>query len=625
MSEESNPMEEAEAAEPISSTKQPKSKTPRKSKKAQEIDSKKRALKGIELSITKPSYNLQRGLGTLSTDLKSLRWLHLNRLSGFLRKLMGRYNWDEVYGVLSVLLKSTCKDRSPARNRTKYLAALELLKHTDGESSVQKKYQHVFETWMRKLSIHKGWQTKDRFLIQLEFILFCLTQGKTEDANQAVIWLMQEREFTDNPISNLVVGLAFCQDWYDTLCKEFPALDLRGFSVPSQSEMSEPALEMSFDNPRSHVAEEFQEDNYTVNYSDTSIRNDKEMECDEHKKVSIDAVSHRETPHSFHRPQSFYVHSDESDEHEEVTFSGHASILYAQGLEPWLLASRVLYSVKSLDEFLDLQKKVHNESYKGALKYLRAALDSTPPTLEALFPLVQMLLLGDKVKEAMNEVEKFTCSDTTLYARLKASLLEHFDSNNYNYLSTCFEDALKKDPTCTHSLTRLLCMHRQGDYSAEKLLEMVALHLDATYAERNMWKEFASCFLKLSLSEEDRISTCFAGNNEILEEQSRNFNRKSVIVVDSVMGKDWILRCRWWQTRHFSRSILVSELEAGDMQLLTYKAASACHLYGRDFEYVRKVLDCLEKDGNNSDMFSFLQVHMQNSVGFYHNYKRNVN
>lgn len=102
-----------------------------------------------------------------------------------------------------------------------------------------------------------------------------------------------------------------------------------------------------------------------------------------------------------------------------------------------------------------------------------------------------------------------------------------------------------------------------GDYSAEKLLQMVALHLDATYAECNMWKEFASCFLKLSLSEEDRISTCFAGNGETLQGQSKNFNRKPVIVAESVMGKEWILRCRWWQTRHFSQSILVSEFEAG--------------------------------------------------------------
>lgn len=109
-----------------------------------------------------------------------------------------------------------------------------------------------------------------------------------------------------------------------------------------------------------------------------------------------------------------------------------------------------------------------------------------------------------------------------------------------------------------------------GDYSAEKLLQMVAFHLDATYAGCKMWKEFASCFLKLSLSEEDRISTCFAGNGDILQGQSRNFNRNRVIVADSVMGKEWILRCRWWQTRHFSQSILKSELEAGTLHILSF-------------------------------------------------------
>lgn len=65
-------------------------------------------------------------------------------------------------------------------------------------------------------------------------------------------------------------------------------------------------------------------------------------------------------------------------------------------------------------------------------------------------------------------------------------------------------------------------------------------------------------------------------------------------------------------------------MSTGDLQLLTYKAASACHLYGRDFEYVRKVLDCLEKDRENSDMFSFLLIHIRNSVGFYHKSKRNI-
>ncbi|XP_063947348.1 uncharacterized protein LOC108192343 isoform X2 [Daucus carota subsp. sativus] len=575
-------MESSEKTKKSKASKKGKSKTDGKNK---DIDSKKkRDLKGKELAATKPSYNLQRGSATMCTDLKSLQCLHQARLRGFLRKLVMRQNWDE--------------------------AALELLQHTDSEASSKNKFQDVFETWMRKLATPREWQTKDRFLVQLEYIMFCLTRGKTEEASQAVIWLRQEREFQKNRLSNLVVGLVYCQEWYDTLCMEFPTLNLR--RAPDQSEMSEPEFEMSFEDPRSYIADDFQEDNHTVKCnSDASVGNYKEMECEGDPKVSSNVDIQMQTPHSFHRPQSFYVHSSEND--EEDSFSGYASIFNVQGLEPWWLASRVLYTVKDLDEFLYLQKKVYNESYKGALKYLRAALDSTPPTLEALFPLVQMLLIGDQVKEAIDEVEKFS-SDSPVYARYKASLFEHFDSNNHIRLSTCFEDALNKDPQCTHSLTRLLWLHEQGHYSTEKLLEMIALHLDATYADRNIWKEFASCFLKLSPSEEDRISTC---NDKTLQGQSKNFNRKPVRVADSVMGKEWKLRCRWWMTRHFSKMILVSEFEADDVQLLTYKAASACHLYGQDFEYVTKVSEYLEKDINNSAMLSILQTHMQYSAGFY--------
>lgn len=62
-------------------------------------------------------------------------------------------------------------------------------------------------------------------------------------------------------------------------------------------------------------------------------------------------------------------------------------------------------------------------------------------------------------------------------------------------------------------------------------------------------------------------------------------------------------------------------MSSGDLELITYKAASASHLYGRDFEYVVKAFNCLEKD-RNRDMLSFLQMHMQNSVGFYFNFKK---
>lgn len=61
-------------------------------------------------------------------------------------------------------------------------------------------------------------------------------------------------------------------------------------------------------------------------------------------------------------------------------------------LEPWLLPLQFLNSTKNLDDFLYVRKKIHNDSYKGALKYLRFALNSTPPIYEALLPLVQVLV-----------------------------------------------------------------------------------------------------------------------------------------------------------------------------------------------------------------------------------------
>lgn len=53
----------------------------------------------------------------------------------------------------------------------------------------------------------------------------------------------------------------------------------------------------------------------------------------------------------------------------------------------------------------------------------------------------------------------------------------------------------------------------------------------------------------------------------------------------------------------------------GDLELLTYKAASASHMYGPEFGYVVKTYKfLLDRD---SDLSSYLQMHMQNSVGFY--------
>lgn len=107
-------------------------------------------------------------------------------------------------------------------------------------------------------------------------------------------------------------------------------------------------------------------------------------------------------------------------------------------------------------------------------------------------------------------------------------------------------------------------LYTSGCYSTEKLVEMIAWHLDAALANSNIWKEFASCFLKLSQSEEDRMSVCF--------NDDKNGKKKkclyNVVHIPSIFSNPeseytWRLRCRWWQKRYYCQNILVLEIAAG--------------------------------------------------------------
>lgn len=111
----------------------------------------------------------------------------------------------------------------------------------------------------------------------------------------------------------------------------------------------------------------------------------------------------------------------------------------------------------------------------------------------------------------------------------------------------------------------MLCLNSAGDYSAESLLEMIALHLDASHAECTIWKEFASCFLKLSLRDEDTLSACLDGNDGVQKQRfSVRYNRTPEIFTERKSGKAWRLRCRWWLKRHFSNNMLASEIVRGN-------------------------------------------------------------
>lgn len=564
-----------------------------------------RDVKRILVSLRKPSYTLKIGSQNVRTENRA-------RLRRLLSRLVRQHNWDEASGVLSVLLKGTPNEKSPPNNRTKYWVAMELLRHIRGEPINLSKIQHVYEIWMKRIGSMKNWPIKDRIVVQLEFILFCLKQGSVENAHQAVLCLMQQPEFGNDPVSNMVVGLTFCQLWYSSIPEELQLRDSEEAYHPVQTEMSETRFDVSLENYEGHDATDTREAGSSFKPdSDTSVRNDKD--------VALNDDVH-------HQSQGFYMDPAEDSGHGNYSFSNHGDDMQyesnfdARGLESWLLPLRLSQSNKKLEDFIHTRGEMLNDYYKGAVKHLRIALNAKSPVYEAFLPFVQMLLLGNHIDEALDEAEKLSYnSEMILPLRVKASLLEHFDGANYVKLSTCFEDILKKDPTCSHSLLKLVNMHHNGDYSPQHLLEMIALHLDATYPECNIWKEFASCLLKIYSWEEDRLSMCLDGKEGTNKQRcSVRFNRIPEIFTQGISGKTWRFRCRWWLTRHFSLNIIKSEIEAGDLQLLTYKAASASHMYGPQFEYVAKAYIVLENQ--DRDLFLSLKLHMLNCVGFYSNF-----
>lgn len=103
-----------------------------------------------------------------------------------------------------------------------------------------------------------------------------------------------------------------------------------------------------------------------------------------------------------------------------------------------------------------------------------------------------------------------------------------------------------------------------GDYSLESLLEMIALHLEATYPESSIWREFASCFLKLYEYEEDQLSVCLCGNEgEQKANPSIYYKKMPKIFTERTSRNAWMLRCKCWLKSHFARRLFGSEIASG--------------------------------------------------------------
>lgn len=94
---------------------------------------------------------------------------------------------------------------------------------------------------------------------------------------------------------------------------------------------------------------------------------------------------------------------------------------------------------------------------------------------------------------------------------------------------------------------------------------MIALHLDAaTYGICDAWHELASCFLRLSQCEEDRISTLGVGSDPYGQGHLENSNKIPDLFTNGESGKTWRLRARWWLNRHFHYRILMSDISSGN-------------------------------------------------------------
>ncbi|KAK3132077.1 hypothetical protein QOZ80_6AG0515450 [Eleusine coracana subsp. coracana] len=259
-------------------------------------------------------------------------------------------------------------------------------------------------------------------------------------------------------------------------------------------------------------------------------------------------------------------------------------------------------------------KSAPNSFYEDAEKCLRLALHSNPPVTAALLPLVQLLLLGDKLKDALNDLER-TCnsSSTALPFRLRGRLLEYFDENEVSTISFCYEEALTRDPTCSYSIERLITMHRKGCYNTVQLLESIALHLESSNGKPCIWEELASCFLRLFSNQTADYEDCISCTDVQGDKALRAFSKVSSVFFEPFTRETWKVRCKWWMHHHFSPKAYTSGTLTGDCKLLAAKAACASHLLGPKFPYVKAVVSYLVEQ-KAYDEISFVARNKQNSV-----------
>ncbi|KAI3887504.1 hypothetical protein MKX03_032013 [Papaver bracteatum] len=565
---------------------------------------------------------------------RNVRPVHSRRLTLILKKLIRFHKWIEASGVLSALMQGTELEKSPKENRIKYWAALELA-HKEGGELRELRVRALYDVWTRKNGKMMHWLPKEKYLFQMQYFLYRLTvlahghrevetkkdikdeAGKKKDilgeAELTITHLVNDKDFESEPIANTVVGLIYYELWY--MSSTLKEMKLRKFDTYERSAVSE----ISGINSYNEFEDLDGQNSVNVGNAESTVQRDSDTSIVDKKKhhMDIDVIPLREETKFFSQEQGLYDEESSgvicSKEMPYQHPGGNTSIFYSRGLQTSLLPLRLPSLCENMEEDIDSHRGRVNENYGKAVNHLRRALYSTSPVCASLLPLVQLLLLGDQVEPALEELENVSQrSNAELPFRLKANLLEGFNGMNALVLSTCYENMLKTDPTSINAVTNLISLYKNGDYSLELLVEVIALYLDATSGPCNVWEELASCFLKVSQIEDVLEST----NSNSEGSHIRNLGISSTAGKFITVGTSrsvWKLRRKWWPLRHFLIRDIPLEMQAGDWHLLAFKAGCASHLYGPEFDYVKAVCNCLEIE-KNTDLLLLLQRHRNNSI-----------
>uniref|UniRef100_M8B481 Uncharacterized protein n=1 Tax=Aegilops tauschii TaxID=37682 RepID=M8B481_AEGTA len=599
-------------------------------------------------------------------------WVNRGRLGRLLHNLVRTHQWRDAAGVFSVLLPGIQRPDSFEEARSILVDAMDIHRRlaqdsgNHGRRTYYHRTQKVFDVWIQRLM----WlpTSAKKHMVKLELALFYLSQGKLDDAHNAtrvsrhpnsstwvVVYTLTSRQLSGSrdiyvtclvsteikelrasipffsliakgglqkePTLNLIHGLISYDKWYSGLPKD---MQLERFDVYNES----CKISVSSNTCGENGLQDSSDDNCSIDVDDASF-----PACSSESSINNGNIDKKcKIPK---KSRSVYPvkenDSVDSQVKEEVFSADFRSVFFNTsdaptcGLEQSLLPLRLKHAAGTSSDCFDSYwkyKSTPNAFYADAERCLKVALHSSPPVMAALLPLIQILLLGDKLKDALCELEKPCRSSTTaLPFRLRGRLLEYFDQNQVSTISSCYEEALQRDPTCSYSVERLTEMHRKGYYNTTRLLERIALHLDCVNGKPSIWEELVSCFLRLFSDRTTDYEDCISCNVEG-DASIDAFSSLSSVFFEQHTRESWKLRCKWWMNRHFSKNIYMSEtakdnevfrVVTGDCKLLASKASCASHMLGPGFPYVKAAKSYLSKQEAKHES-GFLSRNMENSV-----------